>query len=102
MFYEKYLDDFYLEELFQSYDIDYLRNVDEKNFEAVYQVLKKFRIDYIEDIILGYLDIFGMKPDKVEEKLLNLKKALGENFIEIIGNDLSYLEYVVRGDSTFV
>ncbi len=96
MFYEKYLDDFYLEELFQNYDIDYLKNVDEKNFEEVYQVLKKFRIDYIEDIILGYLDIFVMKPDQVEKKLLNLKKVLGENFVKIIGDDLSYLEYIVR------
>lgn len=96
MFYHKYLDDFYLEELFQNYDINYLKNMDQNNFEKIYQLLKKYQFLFIEDIILGYLEIFAMNPDIVEKKVLSLKKALGENYLDIIGEDLSYLEYIIK------
>lgn len=96
MFYKKYLDEFYLGELFQNYDINYLKNVEEVNFGKVYNVLRKYHFDYIEDIILGYLEIFEMDPMIVEDKILKLKKILGDNYVDKIGEDLSYLEYIVH------
>ena len=96
MFYSKYLDDFYLEEFFQNYDINYIKSIDPDNFEKIYQLFQKYQFPFTEDIILGYLEIFAMKPEVVEKKILSLKKALGENYLEIIGEDLSYLEYIIK------
>lgn len=96
MFFDKYLDDFYLEELFQNYDINYLKNIDKNNFDKVYQLLKKYHFDYIEDIILGYLDIFTMDCDVIEKRILSLKKILGSNYVDKIGENMFYLEYIAN------
>lgn len=96
MFYNKYLDEFYLGELLENYDLNYLKNIDQDNFESVYQMFKKYKVEFIEDIILGYLDVFTLKVDVVEEKWLKLKMVLGDNYLDLIGDDLSYLEYLVK------
>ena len=96
MFYDKYLDDYYLNELFNNYDINYLRSIDQNNFESVYQVLKKYNFYFIEDIIEEYLEIFEMDKNIVEKKILILKDRLGDDYVNIIGNDLSYLECIIN------
>jgi len=96
MFYTKYIDDDYLEELYDNYDINYLNNMDEVNFDKIYNLFKSYNFDYIEDIILRYLDIFELDYDIVKNKLNNLIKSLGTNYIDIIGNNMTYLEYIIR------
>ena len=96
MFYDKYWDDYYLNELFNNYDINYLRSIDQNNFESVYQVLKKYNFYFIEDIIEEYLEIFEMDKNIVEKKILILKDRLGDDYVNIIGNDLSYLECIIN------
>ena len=59
-------------------------------------MLKKYNFDYIEDIILGYLEMFELNNDIVEKKINNLKKILGEDYKDIIGKDMTYLEYIIR------
>lgn len=97
MFYNEYLDDFYLYELFENYDINILKSVEESNFKKIYNLFKKYHFTFIEDIILRYLEIFTMDYNLVEKKILSLKKALGENYLDIISEDTSYLEYIARG-----
>lgn len=96
MFYSEYLDEYYLEELFNNYDINYLKSIDKNKFEEIYNLLKKYNFDFIEDIIEEYLEIFQMDKDIVEKRILSLKKVLGENWLDKIGNDMSYLEYIVH------
>lgn len=96
MFYTKYLDEDYIEELYENHDIEYLKNIDEDNFNEIYNLFKKYNFDFIEDIILRYIEIFVIDYNTVEIRLNNLIKALGDNYIDIIGNDMSYLEYIVR------
>jgi len=92
MFYNKYLDDYYLEELFNNYDINYLKSINEEIFTKVYNIFKKYNFYYIEDIIENYLDLFTIDDKIIEAKILLLKKELGDNFVFIIGEDMSYLE----------
>lgn len=96
MFYDKYLDEYYLEELYQNYDLNFLKSVDKENFDKIYNLFKNYKFDYIEDIILGYLDIFTLNDNVVKKKIEALKKALGDNYIDIIGEDMSYLEYIAK------
>ena len=96
MFYDKYLDDYYLNELFSNYDINYLKSIEQKNFEEIYQLLKKYNFYFIEDIIEGYLEIFEMDKDIVEKRILILKDRLGDDFVNIIGEDMSYLDLIIN------
>ena len=96
MFYDKYLDFDDIEELYDNYDVNVLNNIDRDNFDKVYNLFKEYKFDFIEDIILKYFDIFILKYKDVDNKLNRLVKALGDNYIDIIGNDMSYLEYIVR------
>lgn len=94
--YAKYLDEFYLEELYQNHDIDYLNNMDQDKFLDIYNLFLKYNFNFMEDIILKYLDIFGMDCKLVEKKLNKLIKILGPDYVNIIGDNISYLEYIVR------
>jgi hypothetical protein len=96
MFYSKYLNDDNILELLQNYDEDYLKNVDEENFFKIYNLFKENNFTYIEDIILKFLDIFELEYDIVETKLKNLEKALGDDYVNILSEDLSYLEYIAK------
>ena len=96
MFYDKYLDFDDIEELYDNYDVNVLNNIDKDNFDKIYNLFKEYKFDFIEDIILKYFDIFILEYKDVDNKLNRLVKALGDNYIDIIGNDMSYLEYIVR------
>lgn len=95
MFLEKYVNEFYFEEILDTYEEIYLNNLDENNFLEVLQVLRKYHFNFIEDIILKYLEIFEMDYNDVANNLESLKKELGENFVDIIGNDMSYLSKII-------
>ena len=96
MFYNKYLDFDDIEELYDNYDVNVLNNIDKDNFDKVYNLFKEYKFDFIEDIIVKYFDIFILEYKNVDDRLNRLVKALGDNYIDIIGNDMSYLEYIVR------
>ena len=96
MFYNKYLDFDDIEELYDNYDVNVLNNIDKNNFDKIYNLFKSYKFDFIEDIILKYFDIFILEYKNVDDRLNRLVKALGDNYIDIIGNDMSYLEYIVR------
>lgn len=92
MFLEKYVNKFYLDLIYYNYDEGYLNSLDESNFVSIYNLLKENKFYFIDDIILKYLEIFEMEYDDVNNGLINLRNKLGENFVYIIGNNMSYLE----------
>lgn len=98
MFLEKYLNNIYLDMLYDKYEEDYINSIDETNFINIYNLLKEYHFYYIEDIILNYLEIFELPKEEVNINLLKLKQKLGENFVYIIGNKLSYLEDILDNE----
>ena len=94
MFLEKYLDKFYLDLIYDNYEDFYLRELDEINFIEIYNLFKKYNFYYINDIVLAYLDLFMLDKEIVEKGIIKLKEKLGDNFIFIIGNNLSYLREI--------
>lgn len=95
MFIEKYLNEMYLELLYDKYEEWYITQLDKDRFISIYNIFKKYNFYYIEDIIINYLEIFEYEEEIIEKGILNLKDKLGENFIYIIGNNLSYLDEIV-------
>lgn len=55
-------------------------------------VFLSYGFDYIEDIIMYNLPLFVMGTTYIREKLNNLKLKLGDNYIELIGDNLDLLD----------
>ncbi|MBE6124077.1 MAG: hypothetical protein E7184_00845 [Erysipelotrichaceae bacterium] len=98
MFIRKYVSDFTYEMLKENYSKEYLDSIDESNFALIYNILKGFKFYFMDDVILKYLDIFEMDPDDVIEGVYRLKEKLGDKFVYYIGNDLRYLEEILKVD----
>ena len=96
MFLYKYLNAINYEEILDSYDEHFLKNLEEKKFIIIYKIFIKYNFYFIEDIIIKYLELFTMDPVILEEKILDLIDELGKNYQYKIGNDLRYLEKLVN------
>lgn len=96
MFLEKYLSEFYYNQILTNYKLEYLKMLDEQNFLKIYKLFIEYKFYFIEDIILKYLEIFEMEDELVEEKLKKIKDKLGNNFIYIIGNNMNYLNEILN------
>ena len=51
--FNKYLDDFYKEELLENYDKEFIDSLDINNGKKVLEILNKYNFYFIEDIILN-------------------------------------------------
>lgn len=98
MFLEKYLNEIYLELLYDKYEELYINSLDENKFLNIYKLFRKYEFYFIEDIIINYLEIFELEIEEVEKGILNLKEKLGNNFIVKIGNDLTYLDELLENN----
>ena len=96
MFLSKYVNDVYYEMILDEYDSDYLLTLDEEQFKKIYDLFREYGFTYIEDIILRYLEIFEMEYEEVKEKLEDLKMELGDDFVYIVGNNLSLLDKILN------
>ena len=50
------------------------------------------QVDYIEEILTNYLDIFLINIEEFKERFNNLKIKYGNNLVELIKDDLGILE----------
>lgn len=96
MFLDKYLDDFYFNQVLNMYEEDYLNTLDETNFIKIYELFKYYEFYYIQDIILKYLEIFTMNYKNVNRGILKLKNKLGDLFVYKIGNNMTYLDEIIK------
>ena len=83
------LDD--LKEIYGDEIIDIINeNIDiiEKNFNT----MKKLGFNDIEGIFERNVDAFLYFPKSFENKMQSLIKTLGTNYVEMIENDVSYME----------
>lgn len=95
MFIERYLNKIKFKLLCDVYDMEYLNSLNEDNFNQIYEIFKRYRFYFIDDIILNYLEIFQLDSILVERKILELIKELGSKYIYIIGDDLRILEKIL-------
>ena len=95
MFLYKYLDNYYYDLVYDTYESSYLESLNENNFINVYNVFSKYNFYFINDIILNYMELFEMDPVDVEKGILKLRSKLGDNFVYIIGNDMKFFSEII-------
>jgi len=95
MFLTKYLNNIYYNLVIDNYSNSYINYLDEKYFEKIYNLLKKYDFYFIDDIILNYLEIFLKEEKYVLEALEKMKIILGDNFVNIIGNNIYLMDKVI-------
>lgn len=96
MFLEKYLNDIYLELVYDNYDENYLRLIDEDNFNKIYILLKNNGFYFIDDIILNYLELFEIDEKYIELAISDIKSLLGNDFAKKIGENLTLIDKVIE------
>lgn len=96
MFYNNYLNDIYQEILYSNYSEEYLESFNEQNFIEVYYLLKEYGFYYIEDIIINYIELFGIDVKYVRLALENMKNNLTKDFIKIIGSDMTLVNNIIK------
>ena len=96
MWLKRYIDENKYNLLLSSYDVSHLNNIDYNKFIKVYNVFKENNFYFIDDIILNYLEIFEIDDNIVRNKLMILKRSLGENYVYLIGNDMRLLEFILE------
>lgn len=98
MFIEKYVSKLYFDIICGNYDEYFINGLDETNFFEVYKMFRKYNFYFVNEIILNYLEIFDMDSNDVELGIINLKNKLGNNFVRIIGDDMTYLDEIINND----
>lgn len=101
MFLDNYLDELYYDQVINNYEYDYLSSLDYNNFKQVYNILIKYNFDYIEDIILRYIELFELEPKYVEDNIIKLISKLGNNYVRIIGSDMRYFDNIINNEDAF-
>lgn len=96
MFLNKYINEFYLNLIYDNYEEDFINSLDEKNFIKISNLFKNNNFYFINDIYLNYLEIFNLDYEEIFNKLEILKNKLGNNYNYIIGNDMRYLEFLLK------
>jgi len=98
MFLYKYLNETYLDLLYDKYEEWYINELDETKFTDIYNLFKGYGFYFINDIIIYYLELFEYDNEIINKRILKLKEKLGINFIYHIGNNLSYLDELLNDE----
>ena len=78
--------------LLNKYDFDYLKSIDYCNFMEVYIFLENRNVYFINDLLIHYLEIFTLDFVIVEKAFNALFNKYGDDYISIIGNNMSLLD----------
>ncbi len=81
-----------MENTYDKYETSVLKNIDMKNLDAIVEFLKGKNMDFIDELIIDYLDLFLIPYNEFVKKYNKLEEKYGENLVEKIGNDMNILE----------
>ena len=101
MFLDKYLNSTYLDLIYSNYNEGYLNTLDEKNFNNIYNLLKKYNFYFINDIILNYLELFEIEDEYVDKALNVIKNKIGDNWIKEIGRNMTMIDKIIDLANTY-
>ena len=97
---DKYLDDFYINLIYESYDEDYINNIcNNYDIDKNIEILNKYGFNNLEDILLNDINILIIEPNKLEKRLSVLKDIIGDNYVDTINDNIELLDkLILRND----
>lgn len=81
-----------IEEILNKYEPTVLKNLDENNMNKIIDYLLSEKVNYIDELLMNYLDIFLIDIDEFKNRFNNLKIKYGNNLVDLIKIDLNILE----------
>lgn len=81
-----------IENLIEKFEISILTKIEKKNFKKIITFLVEEKVDYIDELIENYLDLFIIDYDEFKMRFNKLKEYYGDNLVELISENMNILE----------
>ena len=91
-----YLDEIDIKILRENFDEEMIQQMDEENIDRILDYLEKNDIDYAKDLLISSLDLFLLPAENFIKQFEKLKKELGDDFAEKLGEDSSLIEIMYQ------
>lgn len=88
------LDEIDIKILKENFDDYIIKQLDYENVSKIYNYLINSGIYYAKDIFVGQVDLFLMEYDLFVEKFEKLKRELGDNYVELLGEDSELIDII--------
>ena len=86
------LDNIDIKVLKENFDDEIISQLDNRNVNKIYNYLINLGVYYAKDIFISQADLFLMDYDLFVEKFEKLKQKLGEDYIDMLGEDCSLID----------
>ena len=85
-------DDIDIKILRENYDDETINSIDKGNASKLLAYLINDGIYYAKDIFISSLELFNLSYDEFVKKFEKLKAKLGDNYIDLLGEDASLID----------
>ena len=86
------LDNIDIKVLKENFNDEIISQLDEQNISKIYNYLIDLGVYYAKDIFISQADLFLLDYDLFVQKFEKLKQKLGENYIDMLGEDCSLID----------
>ena len=86
------LDNIDIKILRENFDDEIISQLKEENVSKIYNYLINNGIYYAKDIFISQVDLFLIEYDTFVEKFEKLKNKLGDNYVDVLGEDCSLID----------
>ena len=86
------LDDMDMMVLRENFDEEVINQMDEENIHRILEYLESNDVYYANDLLISSLDLFLLPAESFIKQFEKLKKRLGSDFVEKLGEDSSLIE----------
>jgi len=81
-----------LDEIFSKYENEFIKCLDKENIINIINFLQSENVDYIDELLTNYLDLFLIEYEEFKNRFIKLKNIYGNDLVEKIADDLTILE----------
>ncbi len=85
-------DDLDIKILKENFDDDIINEIDIENVSNIFKYLSDSGVYYYKDLFLTSLDLFLFSCNDFIDKFEKLKVKLGDDYVDLLGNDISLIE----------
>ena len=80
------------ERISEKFEIGVFKSLNTDNLKRIISFLQSRGVDYIDELIDCYLDLFTIEYDEFVLRFSKLEEKYTDNLVKLIGEDLTILE----------